>query len=169
MKLPKKLSDRFVIALTAVILLVASLSYLKYSWHHNNDVVSSEAVMLAESIESMVHPHHISDLLGSNEDIGNPDYDLAKDSLINLVDTTELIHFAYFFALREDEIIILMDSEHPGSSEYSPPGEGFSEADDVYRRSLTSDETILTDRTVDRWGVWKSVLVPVTEDRKSVV
>ncbi len=160
---PMKLSDRLVVVLAAVILLATSLSYLYYSWNHNIEVVSSESVMLAESIESMVHPDHISDLRGSLEDIGNPDYDLAKNSLINLVDTTDMIHFAYFIALREEQVVILMDSELPDSPDYSPPGQVFSEADEVYLRAFRSDQTILTDKTVDRWGEWKSVLVPVID------
>ena len=76
--------------------------------------------MLAESVESVIHPEHILELSGSEEDVLNPDYILTKLSLSNLVKTNNPIRFAYLMSQRDGKIIILVDSEPPDSPDYSP-------------------------------------------------
>lgn len=140
---------------------VLSLLFLSYSFDRYEKIVSSEAIMLGQSLETMFHPEHLMSLKGSEEDLGNPDYIMAKQNLIRLKETTNPIYFSYLLQKKDDHLIILMDSEIPDSPEYAPPGEIYEEADLEYFEPFETGETVLTDITVDRWGRWRSVLVPI--------
>jgi len=125
--------------------------------------------MLAESVESVIHPEHILELSGSKEDTAKPEYIMTKLSLSELVKTTNPIRFAYIMSQRNGKIIILLDSEPPDSPDYSPPGQIYDEADEAFRSVFKSDKTKLLGPTTDRWGRWISALVPIKDPENGEV
>lgn len=151
----------------AIIYTVIALSlsglYLRFSWNRYQDIASSEAVMLAESLESVFHPEHIEVLSGAQEDIEKPEYVMIKLSLTRLVKTANPIRFAYLMRERNGSIIILVDSESPDSDDYSPPGQIYEEAGGQLRSIFKSGKTLLSNPTADRWGTWISALVPIND------
>lgn len=153
------------------IIIIVSLSvlYLHFTWNRYKNTASSEAIMLAQSLESFIHPEHIADLSGGPEDLKNPEYIRLKSNLMRLVEITNPIRFAYILAERGGNIIILLDSESPDSTEYSPPGQVYEEANDIYREPFQSGKTILTNTTTDRWGSWISALVPIKDQNGNVI
>ncbi|NLN45890.1 MAG: hypothetical protein GX153_04885 [Clostridiaceae bacterium] len=156
---------KHLLRIAAFVLLVAAIgiSYLWYSLHRYERIAAAEVTMLAESLEAVMHPEHIARLSGSSDDLDNPDYEITKASLIRMVQTTNPIHFAYLLSERDGQLIILMDSELPDSPDYSPPGQLYSEASEVYRLPFRTGQTTLTPPTRDRWGEWISALVPVRD------
>lgn len=150
------------IILSVIVLLVVAL-HLRFAWNRYNDIASSEAVMLAQSMESLLHPEHISELSGTEKDLDNPAYIMTKLSLQKLVETNNPIRFAYLMAEKENSIIILLDSESPDSPDYSPPGQIYEEADEIFKAPFLTGKTVLTKPTTDRWGTWISVLVPIKD------
>jgi PAS domain S-box-containing protein len=159
----KKTKAWHYIALFAAVLIVMSVLYLRFAWNRYEKNASKEAVMLAQSLESLLHPEHIAELTGTTDDLDDSDYIMSKKSMVNLVKTTNPIHFAYLLQERNGSIIILMDSEEPDSQDYSPPGQIYEEADESYFVPFTTGNTVLTDPVTDRWGTWISVLVPVRD------
>lgn len=81
------------IIFTALILSIIVL-YLRFSWNRYNEIASSEAIMLAESLESVMHTEHILALSGSEEDTAKPEYIMTKLSLSELVKTTNPIRLS---------------------------------------------------------------------------
>jgi len=156
------------ILLTVLVLSVVAL-HLRFSWNRYNEIASSEAIMLAESVESVIHPEHILELSGSKEDTAKPEYIMTKLSLSELVKTTNPIRFAYIMSQRNGKIIILLDSEPPDSPDYSPPGQIYDEADEAFRSVFKSDKTKLLGPTTDRWGRWISALVPIKDPENGEV
>ena len=150
------------ILLTVLVLSVVAL-HLRFSWNRYNEIASSEAIMLAESVESVIHPEHILELSGSKEDTAKPEYIMTKLSLSELVKTTNPIRFAYLMSQRDGKIIILVDSEPLDSPDYSPPGQVYDEADEEFRSAFKSDKTKLIGPATDRWGRWISAVVPVKD------
>ncbi len=146
------------------ILIIVSISglYLNFAWNRYEDLASSEAVMLAKSLESLLHPEHVAELSGSAEDLEKPEYFLTKLSLTRLAETNP-ISFAYLMGERDDNIVFLLDSEPPDSPDYSPPGQVYTEAQKIDWKPFKTGETVLTSVTTDRWGSWISVLVPVKD------
>ncbi|HBZ35136.1 MAG TPA: hypothetical protein DEO33_01720, partial [Rikenellaceae bacterium] len=82
------------IILSVVVLFILAL-YLRFAWNRYNDIASSEAAMLAQSVESLLHPEHISELSGTKEDLNKPAYVMTQLSLKRLVETNSPIRFAY--------------------------------------------------------------------------
>lgn len=150
-----------IIALILTIVLTSSSFYLHFSWSKYQNIASAEAVMLAESLESLLHPDHITELSGNEEDLQKQEYTMLKLSLMRLVKTTNPIRFAYLMGERNGNIVILMDSESSDSPEYSPPGQLYSEANQTTWEPFRSGNTVLSKPITDRWGTWISVLVPI--------
>jgi PAS domain S-box-containing protein len=151
-----------IVIFTAVTLVLCGL-YLHLSWNRYEDIVSSEAVMLAESLESLLHPEHIVELSGTDQDLDKPEYITIKHTLMRLLENENPVRFAYLMAERDGKIIFLLDSEPPDSPDYSPPGQIYEEADDLSWEPFKSGKTVLTAASTDRWGTWISVLVPVKD------
>lgn len=150
------------IILSVVVLFILAL-YLRFAWNRYNDIASSEAAMLAQSVESLLHPEHISELSGTKEDLNKPAYVMTQLSLKRLVETNSPIRFAYIFGERNGSLIFLIDSESPDSPDYSPPGQIYEEASDTYWLPFKTGQTVLTEPTTDRWGTWISALVPIKD------
>ena len=159
--IPKGIKYIFIYA-TLIFLIISGL-YLHFEWHKYQGMASSEAVQLAQSLESLLHPRHIKELSGSEADIELPEYSMAKTSLMRLSDTTNPIRFAYLMAERNGELVVLMDSESPDSPDYSPPGQVYDEADDWVWVPFRTGETVITPPISDRWGTWISALVPIKD------
>ena len=153
----------------AVIIVLLSSIYLRIEWKKYQNIASSEAIQLAQSLESLIHPEHITELSGGPEDLKNPDYMLAKLSLERLVDTTNSLRFAYILAERDGSIVFLLDSESSDSPDYSPPGQIYEEMDDLVWAPFKSGETTLTTPRTDRWGTWVSTLVPIKDPTNGAV
>lgn len=162
--LAKTLSKiKYLIVFIIATFLVASGLFLRFSWQRYNEMASSEAIQLAQSMEALVHPEHIKGLTGSPKDVENPEYIIAKKSLVRLVGARNNIHFAYFLKEQSGKLLFLMDSATSDSPYYSPPGQVYEEADDIYLKPFITGDTILANPISDRWGNWISVLVPIKD------
>lgn len=58
---------RIFLIIFSIIIVSASGIYLNYSWNRYEEIASSEAILLAESLESLLHPEHVAKLSGSAE------------------------------------------------------------------------------------------------------
>lgn len=150
----------YTVVFTVIILSLSGL-YLRFEWKRYKGIASSEAIMLAESLGSLLHPGHIAGLTGDETDLEKPEYIMTKTSLARLAGTTNPIRFAYLMAEREGSIVFLVDSEPPDSPDYSPPGQVYEEAGEAIRTAFTSGRTVLSELQTDRWGTWISALVPI--------
>ena len=88
---------------------------------------------------------------------------MIKNSLTRLAAVKNPINFAYLMGERNGDIIFLLDSESPESPDYSPPGQVYTEADDVTRAAFRSGTTVLSEPAEDRWGNWISTLTPIKD------
>jgi len=153
---------RIFLIIFSIIIVSASGIYLNYSWNRYQEIASSEAILLAESLESLLHTEHIAKLSGSAEDLEKPEYLLTKLSLSRLVENSQ-ISFAYIMGEKDGRMIFLLDSEPLGSPGYSPPGQVYEEADDIVWKPFKTAKTVLTGPRKDRWGTWINALVPVID------
>jgi PAS domain S-box-containing protein len=153
---------RIFLIIFSIIIVSASGIYLNYSWNRYQEIASSEAILLAESLESLLHTEHIAKLSGSAEDLEKPEYLLTKLSLSRLVENSQ-ISFAYIMGEKDGRMIFLLDSEPLGSPGYSPPGQVYEEADDIVWKPFKTAKTVLTAPRKDRWGTWINALVPVID------
>jgi PAS domain S-box-containing protein len=156
------------IGFIAVVVLFDGL-YLHFSWKRHERTFSSEAIMLAQSVESLLHTEHIARLGGGEEDLKTVEYGLIKRAFVSLVRTENPIRFAYLLRLKGEKVIILVDSESPYSPDYSPPGQVYEEADPIYKEVFKTKRVTLTHPVTDRWGTWISALVPIRNSEADTV
>lgn len=154
--------------LTVMVLLIGAI-YLHFSWNKYKEIAYTEVVILAQSMESLLHPEHISELSGNDKDLSKPAYIMAQHSLKRLVETNNMIRFAYILGERNGSMIFLIDAESPDSPDYSPPGQIYKEAGDIDWLSFKSGKTVLTQPTTDSWGTWVSALVPIKDSSGRVI
>lgn len=151
-----------ILKITSIVIMFAlSGFYLHFAWNRYQDEVAAEAIMLVQSLESVVYPEDIANLSANADDVEKPEYSQLKRSLTRLAALKNSIKFAYVLGERNGDIVILLDSESPESPDYSPPGQVYPEADAIIWNTFTSGKVVLTEPTTDRWGTWISALVPI--------
>lgn len=158
----------FMAIIIMISLLVCGL-YLNLRWIEHQQTETQVAVMLVESLASQLDPQDISALSGSQEDLDKTEYLSIKRNLSKLVEKTNLISFAYLFGEQNGNMIFLADSEPPDSPDYSPPGQIYQEASDNEWEPFRSGKTVMTEASTDRWGTWRSALVPITNPESGEV
>jgi PAS domain S-box-containing protein len=112
-----------------------------------------------------LNPEFITKLNRSSLDIGQEAYTLLKQRLAKMRSVDKDCRFVYLTALRDNQVIILVDSEPPDSKDYSPPGQVYQEADDALWMSLRDGKEIVSGPTRDRWGIWVSGYVPILDPK----
>ena len=143
---------------------VLGLLYIRYSWISVTQATSDYAVMIARTAETSFPRNAISVLKNpSPKDIETLQYRHIKDSLENLVKLNKPIQFAYIYVQRDGKLYFMADSEPANSKDYSPPGQEYAEAAEVYREPFTDGKPIITPPETNRRGTWVSVLVPIID------
>ena len=150
------------IFMTMIILMISCL-YLLFEWNRYQNMVSSEAIQLTQSLETLLPRQQISELTGKAEDIETPGFMIIRNNLADLIETTDSIRFAYLLGERDGSMLFLLDAESPDSDDYSPPGQIYTEAGDIDWEPFRSGKTVLTHPRTDRWGTWISALVPIKD------
>ena len=155
--------------LILIVSILLSGFYLWFSWRRYQGIAEAEAITLAKSLNATMHFEHIKTLSGGPEDLDKEDYTLVRNSLMRLVKTANPAYFAYILGLRGGKIVFLADSEPADSSDYSPPGQIYTEASEEIFTPFHTGKTVLTKPYTDRWGTWVSALVPMIEPGSQTV
>ncbi|NLW73340.1 MAG: PAS domain-containing protein, partial [Clostridiales bacterium] len=147
------------------ILIVALLDgfYLYLEWKRCEEIVASEAITLAHSLQSLLHTEHITELKGSPADLNTAGYNLAKEDLMRLAKNNSIIQSAYLLNESDGNIVFLVDSEPHGSPDFSLPGEIYDAAAENYWELLSSGETMIVPQANEGSKSLVSVFVPLKE------
>ena len=121
-------------------------------------------------VQSGISTEHVKALTGTETDLVSADYQALKNQLIQVRSTDSLIRFMYILDQRPDgTVIFLIDSEPPGSEDYSPPGQVYPEASAILVNAFTTGNETTEGPVTDRWGTWVSGLVPITDTQTGEV
>jgi PAS domain S-box-containing protein len=110
-----------------------------------------------------VSADQIKQLSGSLEDLDQPDYQDIKKHLVDFGDVDQHASYYYLLGKSEDQIIFFADSTSADASDYSPPGQVYSEASPQIHQIFEDGLPITEGPSRDRWGVWISALVPIKD------
>lgn len=153
-------------------LIVASCILLTYSWKTAINITEREAIKIAETASAGISNTIIKNFI-TEENLGilekNETYKDLKKALSFIADIDNDITFSYILVKKGDKIRILADSEDYNSEDYSPPGDYYFEASEEYFKAFELGETIITKPNKDRWGLWRSVLVPIFDENGKVM
>jgi PAS domain S-box-containing protein len=118
----------------------------------------------AHTVAQTIHIAQIKALSGSQADLDLPEYQGLKQQLAVVRQTLEKCRFVYLTGRRSDgRVFIFVDSEPVESNDYSPPGQEYEEAPEVFQRVSISLTETTDGPTSDRWGTWITALVPLTD------
>jgi PAS domain S-box-containing protein len=121
-------------------------------------------------VQSGISTEHVKALTGTEADLVSADYQALKNQMIQVRSTDSLIRFMYILDQRPDgAVIFLIDSEPPGSEDYSPPGQVYPEASAILVNAFTTGNETTEGPETDRWGTWVSGLVPITDTQTGEV
>ncbi|MHB1151159.1 MAG: sensor domain-containing protein [Eubacteriales bacterium] len=151
------------IVIALALLYISGVIFVVYTYETNMKETERNAISLAETAEAGISKSHLYALSSDNSDLGKPEYIELKSNLINVSKLNNNVRFAYILVQKEGTIYFTADSEPVDSADYSPPGQEFTEADELLYDAFKKSETTLTSPTTDRWGTWISVLVPMRD------
>jgi PAS domain S-box-containing protein len=106
----------------------------------------------------------VKKLSGTEADLQNPDYRQLKEQLANVRQANKKCRFLYLMGRKADgSVFFYVDSEPVDSKDYSPPGQVYEEVSESFRRVLDTQVEDVEGPVKDRWGLWVSALVPLTD------
>ncbi len=153
-------------------LIVASCILLTYSWKTAINITEREAIKIAETASAGISNTIINNFT-TEKNLGilekDQSYKDLKKALSFIANIDNDITFSYILIKTGDKIRILADSEEFNSKDYSPPGDYYFEASEEYFEAFELGETIITKANRDRWGIWRSVLVPIFDENGKVM
>ena len=124
----------------------------------------AELLQQARLVAQAVNLDRVRALTGTEADLAAPDYRRLKEQLAFVKKVGEKYRFIYLMGRKPDgRIFFFLDNEPPGSKDFSPPGQIFSEAPEGYSRVFNTGIAAVEGPVRDRWGTWVSALVPLND------
>ncbi len=103
-------------------------------------------------------------LSGAVGDTESPTYLRLKEQLASVRIANPECRFGYLFGRRDNgTVFFYVDSEPPGSKDFSPPGQTYDEGSAVLRGVFDQGVPDTEGPTTDRWGTFVSSLVPIRD------
>ena len=149
--------------LLVVVFLVVSAVYVQHTWRFEISDSQKKAILLATALEAGLPKSAVASLDASPDDVSLGAYQEIKNNLVAFISQQNDARFAYLYAQRDGALILMVDSEPPGSADYSPPGQIYGEAPQEMQLPFQTGENMIAGPIVDRWGTWMSVLVPIRD------
>ena len=118
----------------------------------------AQTQLLAQTLDAEA----IQTLSATTADLQNPKYLRLKEQLTLTRAAIPQCRFLYLMGQKPDgKLFFFVDSEDPGSKDYSPPGQIYKDAPESYRDVFTSASATTEGPSSDRWGTWVTGFVPL--------
>jgi PAS domain S-box-containing protein len=150
------------------VLIILAGGFALISWTaQNEDIRLREALLTEARLAGVgINAEHVTALHGSESDLASPDYLVLKTQMAGFRDADSDIRFTYLIGRRDDgTYFFFVDSEQPGSEDYSPPGQEYPEVTVLIKRVFSAGRPLTAGPDSDRWGTWVSGVVPVTDPK----
>ncbi len=103
----------------------------------------------------------IAGLSGTSADLQSDAYNNIKNTLYDLRRLNPDARFIYFMRSNNTKLYFLVDSEHPDSKDYSPPGQVYEDTSPLEFSNYGKAATFTEGPYTDEWGTWVSAYAPV--------
>ena len=121
------------------------------------DDLLAQTQLLAQTLD----PEVIQTFSATPADLQNPAYQRIKEQLILTRAAIPQCRFLYLMGRQRDgKLVFFVDSEDPGSKDYSPPGQIYAEAPESYQRVFTSASATTEGPSSERWVTGFVPLLP---------
>lgn len=149
----------------AIFITLIFLGWLAVEWAdiRESGFQRKKVLDILENIGASTNTSHISSLSGSLSDLHSESYKLLKKKFMIFRSKLPSLRFIYLMGKVDEEIVVLVDSELPGSKDESPPGQVYYEASGILKDVFNSGEPAIEESS-DRWGDWVSGYCPILKD-----
>jgi len=121
-------------------------------------------------VAQAINIERVQALSGTEADLDSPDYLRLKEQLAAVRSAKARCRFVYLMGRKADgAVFFFVDSEPAGAEDYSPPGQVYDDASEDLRRAFDTKAEVVEGPLTDRWGVWVSALVSLTDPAKDEV
>jgi PAS domain S-box-containing protein len=142
-------------------IITSSGIFLRYNFYKIDQNRCESEMQNAKSIAALFPTNYIQSLSASPTDIDKYEYGIIKSILKEIIKNNPKARFSYLYTLKENKVFFIADSEDENSKDYSPPGEEYHEAQPEDIQPFIDGKAVMTQALTDRWGTWKSALVPL--------
>ena len=143
---------------------ISAMFYVWYIWTTTANEQIESTLQIARSIEANLPIENLQALETMPSDIDKPQYQALKKALKATIKVNPEARFAYIYIEKNGKIYFVADSEPEDSKEYSPPGQEYPEAKSEDKQPFRDGKELITSPLTDRWGTWRSVLIPVKDE-----
>ena len=143
---------------------ISAMFYVWYIWTTTANEQIESTLQIARSIEANLPIENLQALETMPSDIDKPQYQALKKALKATIKVNPEARFAYIYTEKNGKIYFVADSEPEDSKEYSPPGQEYPEAKSEDKQPFRDGKELITSPLTDRWGTWRSVLIPVKDE-----
>ncbi|HYC34738.1 MAG TPA: HAMP domain-containing sensor histidine kinase [Candidatus Paceibacterota bacterium] len=114
-------------------------------------------------ISKTLHRSPITRLNGDETDLKSADYNYLKKKMVDIKSVNPDARFVYLMGYNKElnKLFFLVDSELPGSKDYSPPGQVYEESTEEQITNFTSGVAFAEGPYKDRWGKWVTASAPI--------
>jgi diguanylate cyclase (GGDEF)-like protein/PAS domain S-box-containing protein len=125
---------------------------------------------IAQTAAASFDPDLVGALKGNRTDIGTPAFVRARKRLQRIKAANPDARFVYLMRRQEDTWIFLADAEPSTSSDYSKPGDTYTDEIRGLNKVTATDRPLVEGPYTDSWGDWVTGLAPVLSpsDEQSV-
>lgn len=170
--LPENMKARIIILIISMLLVAVILGgfYLRFSWNRYHQMAESEALQMAQSVESLLHTEHIATLTFAGSTQAISDTSLVEQSLVQLVEATDSIYYAYILKQQSENIVVIADSSAADSGTFSPMKRSCEETVEINRLPFETGGRMITKPISAPCGDWIRALVPILDtENKDVI
>lgn len=151
--------------LVVLVVSLAGISLCLVTAERARNSLSNELLNEAKLLEAALNKARLKSLHGTIDDLANPAYLRLKQQLIQVKKIFPQYRFIYLMGIREDgEIYFFIDSELPGSTDESLPGDPYRGATENDRKVFKEKKSTVESPIKDNWGTWASATVPVVDE-----
>ena len=156
------------LAIISIILVLTVLAglYLSIAWYRYKRMGELQAIQLAQSVGSLLHVEHIAQLY---QQADSPESLLVEQSLVQLVEVTDPIYYAYILQRNNGSISITVDSSDADSDTSLPANRSCSETIEINSKPFDTGESVVTGPLPTPCRNWIRVLVPIFDSNEKVV
>jgi PAS domain S-box-containing protein len=149
----------------AIIIIVAmGMALTMWSVQREDNLLRTDLLIQTHLLQRSISSENVKGLTGSESDIGTSDYKTLKEQMIQIQNYEPGIQFVYLMGQRPDgTVLFYMNSEPPGSDDFIPSGQEYSEASATLLNTFLSGEETVEGPVSDHRGTWVRGLVPITD------
>lgn len=145
-------------------ILIAAVVVGIIGWHRREAMLREDLMSDVSGCAAMIDHESVWALHGDDSDLVRKEHDSLAARLRAFRKTDSHLRFAYLMRVGKDgKAIYLVDSEVPGSADYSEPGHTYPEADEdaALQIAVKNGTPAIGDPLPDEYGTWVTAFAPL--------